>query len=123
MSEIKDNPEELKRLEKNPNEGPVMMLNLLKFKPDGAAFYDLYLKEAGKMFLSGGGKVLFQGRCNELINGSETWDYFLLLQQPSRSAFIRMINNPEFVKVHEYRKMACERALLYAVDPGYIKSE
>ena len=42
MSEIKDNPEELKRMEENQNDGPVLMLNLLKFKLDGAAFFDLY---------------------------------------------------------------------------------
>jgi len=36
MSAIKSNDEEFRRFTDNPNQGPVVMLNLLKFKPQGA---------------------------------------------------------------------------------------
>lgn len=117
MSSIKNNDDEFKRFENNPGEGPVVMLNLLKFKPEGAAAYARYLKEAGPVFEGGGGKVLYQGVCNELLNGDQVWDYLLLLEQPSRKAFLNMINHPAFLKAHEQRLQACERALLYATDP------
>ncbi|MCJ7662972.1 MAG: DUF1330 domain-containing protein [Desulfobacterales bacterium] len=117
MSPIKSNDEEFRRLENNPNQGPVVMLNLLKFKPQGAADYVRYTKEAGPAVAKGGGKVLYLGKANELLNGDEVWDYVMLIQQPSRKTFLQMINNPEFIKAHEYRLQACERAVLYATDP------
>lgn len=117
MSPIKNNPEEFSRFIQNPNQGPVVMLNLLKFKPDGAADYNRYLNEARSVFQGVGGKIVYQGTCKELLNGEEAWDYLLLLEQPSRKAFLNMINNPDFRKAQEYRQKACERAVLYATDP------
>jgi uncharacterized protein (DUF1330 family) len=117
MTPIKNNPEEFSRFVQNPNPGPVVMLNLLKFKPDGSADYNRYLSEARSVFQSGGGKIVYQGTCKELLNGEETWDYLLLLEQPSRRAFLNMINNPKFRIAQEYRQKACERAILYATDP------
>ena len=93
------------------------MLNLLKFKPNGAADYARYAKEAGPAVAKVGGKVLYMGKANELLNGDEVWDYVLLIQYPSRKAFLQMINDPEYTKFHEYRLQACERAVLYATDP------
>jgi uncharacterized protein (DUF1330 family) len=117
MSPIKSNDEEFRRFEKNSNQGPVVMLNLLKFKPGGAADYVSYTKVAGRAVVDVGGKVLYMGKANELLNGDEAWDYVILIQYPSRKAFLQMINNPEYLKAHEYRLKACERAVLYATDP------
>jgi len=35
MSPIEENEDQLKAFEENPRDGPVVMLNLLKFKPQG----------------------------------------------------------------------------------------
>ncbi len=117
MSPIKSNDEEFRRFENNTNQGPVVMLNLLKFKPDGAADYVSYTKVAGHAVANVGGKVLYLGKANELLNGDETWDYVLLIQYPSRKAFLQMINDTAYLKAHEHRLQACERAVLYATDP------
>ncbi len=118
MSEIKSNPEEFRKLAKNPNEGPVVMLNLLKFKGvEGQASYIRYTKEAGKFVEGVGGKVLYLGKPGELLNGEEAWDLLMLVQYPSRKAFISMINNPEYLKTHQFREEGVERAVLYATDP------
>jgi uncharacterized protein (DUF1330 family) len=117
MSPIKSNDEEFRRFANNPNQGPVVMLNLLKFKPRGAADYVSYTKVAGPAVAKVGGEVLYMGKANELLNGDEVWDYVLLIQYPSRKAFLQMINDPEYLRAHEYRLQACERAVLYATDP------
>ena len=118
MSPIKSNNEAFRRLAKNPNEGPVVMLNLLKFKPGGAADYDRYSEVALPALTKIGAKVLFIGRANELLQGDEEWDYVLLIQYPSRKAFLQMTSDAEYLKAHEYRLKGCERAVLYATDPA-----
>jgi uncharacterized protein (DUF1330 family) len=122
MSEIKSNPDEFRKLAKNPGEGPVVMLNLLKFKgAEGQASYVRYTKEAGKFVDGVGGKVLYLGKPGELLNGEETWDLLMLVQYPSRKAFLSMANNPDYLKTHHFREEGLERAVLYATDPIQFK--
>lgn len=118
MCPIKSNDEEFRRFKHSTNEGPVVMLNLLKFKAGGAADYDRYTKTAFPALTRIGAKVLYIGKANELLNGDETWDYVLLVEYPSRKAFLQMVSGPEYLKAHEYRLQACERAVLYATDPA-----
>jgi uncharacterized protein (DUF1330 family) len=40
----------------------------------------------------------------------------MLVQYPSRAKFLEMANNPEYIKVHELREKAAEKAVLYAID-------
>ncbi len=114
---IEINKDQFKKLLKNPNDKPVVMLNLLKFKKDGGReSYVHYLKEASRFIESVGGKLLLFSRPNELINGTETWDLMMLVQYPSRKAFIEMTGNPEYLKIHIFREEALEKAVLYATD-------
>jgi uncharacterized protein (DUF1330 family) len=117
MSPIQSNVDQFKELLKNSNDGPVVMLNLLKFKPNGGlASYARYAKEADKFVAGAGGKMIYLGKAKELLNGAETWDVVMLVQYPSRKAFLEMANNPEYLKIHEYREKALDRAVLYATD-------
>lgn len=119
---IKSNEEQFKAMAASPNEEPFVMLNLLKFKEDGGSeSYFNYIKESGRHVEDVGAKVIYFGRANELLNGDETWDIVMLVQYPSRKAFLKMANNPEYQKAHEFRKNALERAVLYATDPVKFK--
>ncbi len=123
MNLIESNPEEFKKLAASPVETPVVMLNLLKLNPQGgAAAYSRYTKEAGVFVEKVGGKVLYLGKANELLNGTETWDFVMLVQYPSRKVFLQMINDPDYLKVHENRERGLERAVLYATDPVKFKT-
>ena len=114
---IQSNADQFKALKHNPNEGPVVMLNLLKFKPgDGFETYLNYMQESGKYVEGVGGKMIYLGKPNELLNGTETWDLMMLVQYPSRAKFLEMANNPDYIKVHELREKAVDRAVLYATD-------
>jgi len=124
MSGIKSNEDQFKALANNPNEEPFVMLNLLKFKKEGGReAYFQYIKESGPYVEGVGAKVLYFGIPKELLQGTEDWDLLMLVQYPSRKAFLKMANNPDYVKVHdEFRKNALERAVLYATDPAKFKA-
>ncbi len=123
MSPIQSNPDQFKALSRNPNDGPFTMLNLLKFKKDGGAeSYARYAAESNRFVDGVGGRLVFLGRPNELLNGSEDWDLVLLVQYPSRKAFLKMANDPEYLKIHSFREQALERAVLYAMDRTDFKT-
>ncbi len=123
MSGIESNKDQFKKLEANPNEEPFVMLNLLKFKKEGGRdSYFRYIKESGPYVEGVGAKVLYFGKANELLQGTEDWDILMLVQYPSRKAFLKMANDPGYLKVHESREIALERAVLYATDPVKFKA-
>jgi len=119
---IQPNTESLRQLADNPNQEPVVMLNLLKFKgEEGKNSYFRYTKEAGKFVEKVGGKVIYLGIAQEMIYGKEPWDAVMLVQYPSRSAFLQMANDPEYLKAHTLREEGLDRAVLYATDPIKFK--
>jgi uncharacterized protein (DUF1330 family) len=107
----------------NPNDEPFVMLNLLKFKKEGGReAYFRYIKESGPFVEAVGAKVLYFGKPKELLQGTEDWDIVMLVQYPSRKAFLEIANNPGYLKVHKFREEALERAVLYVTDPVKFKN-
>ena len=112
------NNEQLQELTENENQKPFVMLNLLKFKKNGGREnYQRYLKESSPFGEAIGAGVEYFGIPKELLNGTEDWDLLMLIRYPSRKSFLDMINNPGYLKTHEWRKKGVERAVLYATDP------
>ena len=97
MSAIRPNKAQFLELMEAPDEGPVTMLNLLKFKSNadgngasGAGEYAKYGEAAVQMVEARGGKVLWMGRADQILIGdsAEDWDSVALVQYPSRKAFV-----------------------------------
>jgi len=123
MSGIQNNEDQFKRLAENGSNEPFVMLNLLKFKKEGGReAYFQYIRESGPFVEGVGAKVLYFGKANELLNGTENWDIVMLVQYPSRKAFLQMADNPDYLKIHKSREAALERAVLYATDPVTFKA-
>jgi uncharacterized protein (DUF1330 family) len=117
MSTIQSNIDQLKKLSNNPDDRPVTMLNLLKFKKDGGRkLYAKYVKESDRFIQAVGARVIYLGKTAELIYGSESWDAVLLVQYPTRKSFTTMTTDPQYIEVHKFREAALERAVLYATD-------
>jgi uncharacterized protein (DUF1330 family) len=108
--------EELKKMMESTSDEPFVMLNLLKFKEGGGASYFQYTKEAAPYVKEAGAEVLYFGKMNELLTGTEDWDVVMMVKYPSRKAFLKMINDPGYIKAHEHRDKAIVRAVLYASD-------
>ena len=119
--------ETTKRLASAPDEGPVVMLNLLKFKAKasdgdatGASEYGKYSDTVIQMVEARGGKVLLMGRADQVLIGeaaANDWDSVALVQYPSRKAFIEMVSAPEYEQAHEHRESGLERTVLIACTP------
>jgi len=120
---IESNKDQFQKLAASSNDQPFVMLNLLKFKEEGGreAYYK-YVAESGPYVQGVGAKVLYFGKADELIYGTETWDIVMLVEYPNRKAFLKMANDPGYLKVHKYREQALERAVLYATDPTHYKA-
>lgn len=101
-------------------DGPLVMLNLLKFKPGGEQRYlDGYASVAVPMIERLGGRIVYAGRLAEKAHEDDApeWDVLVLVEYPDRQAFINMVNDPEYRAAHVHRSEAIERALLRATDP------
>lgn len=118
MSSIVPTDDALRALAANPDDGVVVMLNLLKFKgEEGAQAYERYAESASKMIEARGGRIVYAGQAAELLVGDETWDAIVLVEYPSRKVFLEMVNTPEYHTAHVYREQGLERTVLYATSP------
>lgn len=105
---------DLKRfLDEDPG-GPVVMLNLLKFKPDGRASYERYAREIVPFLEQVGASLVYAGDCGPALVAPEShdWDAVLLARYPSRQAFSAMVANPDYQRITGLRTEALEAAVL-----------
>jgi uncharacterized protein (DUF1330 family) len=123
MSAIRPNKQQFIELMGAPDEGPVVMLNLLKFKKkaegseaSGASEYGKYTDAVVQMVEARGGKVIWLGRADQMLIGNpeEDWDSVALVQYPSRKDFVEMVSSPEYESAHEHRESGLERTVLIA---------
>lgn len=120
--------EQIQRLSQCPDEGPVVMINLLKFKAQadgidegvsGAEAYARY-SVATQPYLDGvGGRLLMAVRPEQSVIGPPDgeWDLVLLVEYPSRARFLEMATNEGYLKVHAHREAALADSRLIATSP------
>ncbi|WP_106401060.1 DUF1330 domain-containing protein [Actinocorallia populi] len=111
--------EDLKRLMAEDPGGPVVMLNLLRFSPDGQASYQEYARRTSPFLKRYGGKVLYAGQGSTALvaEDGQAWDAVLVVQYPSREAFLAMVADPEYHEVTALRGRALSEAVLQATVP------
>lgn len=114
-----------------PDEGAVVMLNLLRFRdkadyshaPDlepaggcsGPEAYARYMREMLPLLEASGGAVLFSGAAGGYLIGpvGEGWDYVMLVRQASKAAFLAFASDPEAQRITAHRTAAiCDSRLL-----------
>lgn len=106
-------------------EGPIVMVNLLKFR-DRAAYedgsddhltgreaYQRYAAAVGKLIREYGGRFIFAGDVTYLMIGhaDEMWDEVALAEYPDRPAFMAMIEDPAFQTASRHREAGLEGQL------------
>lgn len=100
-------------------EGPVTMLNLLAFKPDGGRErYLEYGVAVVPLLERAGGRVVFQGAAAPALLGERSWDLVLLVEYPTRQAFLEMIQSPEYQAIAHLRTEALTKGELHPLDPA-----
>ncbi|HZN15687.1 MAG TPA: DUF1330 domain-containing protein [Acidimicrobiales bacterium] len=122
---ITPNREQFLELAQAPDEGPVTMLNLLRFKDkaegeegSGRDAYNRYGDSVIKMVEAQGGKMLWMGRADQVLIGdpdADRWHAVALVQYPSRKAFIEMVTTPEYNDAHKHRESGLDSTVLIAM--------
>ncbi|MBI5289794.1 MAG: DUF1330 domain-containing protein [Chloroflexi bacterium] len=125
MPHIKPTRDQITRLAQSADEGPVVMLNLLRFAPaaagdagkTGADSYETYGEKMRAIMAPRGIKLLWQGRGDQVLIGdddADAWDMVLLVEYPSRKVFLEMGASKEYEKVGEHRTSALVDSRLLA---------
>jgi len=124
---IAPRPEQLVAFaERAPAEGPLWMLNLLKFKEraeyaDGRASdltgeqaYRLYGEGVARLLAAMGGRVRIGGACNALLigDGELAWDAMAIVEYPSLAAFRDMTQSAAYAELHVHREAGLAHQLL-----------
>ncbi len=98
---------------------PVVMLNLLRFLPDGGRErYEEYGVAVAPLLEQAGAKVRFLGQSALPLLGEGPWDMVLLVEYPTRQAFLDMIGSPEYRAIGHLRTEALAEGQLHPLDPG-----
>jgi uncharacterized protein (DUF1330 family) len=94
---IHPSPEQLEAISKLDADGPIVMLNLLRFRPDGGAeTYARYAEAAAPFLQKSGASVRYMGDVAATVIGGERWDEVLLVEYPSTRAFFEMVGDPKY---------------------------
>lgn len=103
-------------------DGPVVMLNLLQFVPEGTARYLQYIERFTTSGLNEryGVTIIYAGVGHPSLVATELgdWDMVLLVSYPTRQCFVDMVNDPDYVAFEHLRTEAVARAVLQPTIPA-----
>jgi uncharacterized protein (DUF1330 family) len=95
-------------------DSPVVMLNLLRFKPNGGQErYAEYGAAVTPLLEKAGARVVFLGESALPLLGAGRWDSVLLVEYPTRQAFLEMIASADYQAIGHLRTEALEHGELY----------
>lgn len=94
--------------------GAVTMLNLLEFVPGGGRErYAEYGAAVAPLLEKAGARIAFAGEPGPVLLGERSWDMVLLVEYPSRRAFLEMIGSEEYQAIAHLRTEALTRGELH----------
>ncbi|MDG2448690.1 MAG: DUF1330 domain-containing protein [Saprospiraceae bacterium] len=108
-----------------PADTPVVMLNILKFKAKsgngdetGKQSYNAYGAAVDPLLKKVGGRVIWAGKVNKTVIGDYTDEphRILVVEYPSKQAFIDMSTSEEYAKISHLRELALEYGGLIATE-------
>ena len=117
VNKIYPNKEQIKGFMEPVSEGPICMVNLLKFKEKaeyedgrdtdltGREAYALYEEGVKKLLQEIGGGIGFEGDVERLALGEveELWDVVALAVWPSRGAMFEVMQSPDMQAISVHR--------------------
>jgi uncharacterized protein (DUF1330 family) len=133
------NGEQIKALVERGPKGPLVMVNLLKFRAraaytgdrkeaqenlSGRDAYMRYGVVAQKCVADAGGGIVWGGNQALVAIGDEgdAWDQVICVRYPSAQAFLAMVTRPEYQAASYHRDAALERTALLCCEDGTLGS-
>eukprot|EP01037_Dinobryon_pediforme_P014214 gene14214-14334_t len=117
VNHLHPTPEQAKAFFGAEDDGPMCMVNLLKFREkakyaDGSepelSGRDAYLRYGAAVqacIAAVGGRARFSGFVTDLMLGEveELWDMVAIAEYPSRAAMMQMVQSPEYQAITKHR--------------------
>jgi uncharacterized protein (DUF1330 family) len=98
---------------------PVVMLNLLRFLPEGGwERYAEYGVAVTPLLEKAGARIVFVGEPAPPLLGEEGWDLVVLAEFPTRQAFLELVGSKEYLAIAHLRTEALTLGELHPMDPG-----
>ena len=130
MPSIEPTADQLERLIADAEKpGPIVMINLLRFRDaadypagfdaepcSGRDAYMRYGMHVLPMLTAVGGRIHWAGDARMTVIGpdEERWDEAILVEYPSRQAFLMMVSSPEYQQIAIHRTAALADSRLIA---------
>jgi uncharacterized protein (DUF1330 family) len=123
MGTVNPTAEQFRAFREHPRQGPFVMVNLLKFSDAGRlpgeagkASYERYAGLVEPLLGKAGGRLLWLGSVEEVFIGEEAdgFDHVMLVEYPSRQAFLDMVSSAEYLEANRDREAGLERTILLA---------
>ena len=117
MSTLEPTPEQFEALASRRADKPVVMVNLLQFNDGGRRAICAMCAKPAHTLKQVGGTVRYAGTSpSQIIGDSEKpwWDAIIVVEYPSPAAFLDMVTNEEYLKIHDHRANALDRGDLIA---------
>jgi uncharacterized protein (DUF1330 family) len=127
-------PDQLESIFRTGKPAPMVMVNLLKFKPfaeypngrnagmTGREAYAIYGAVVHHCLMQVGGRVLFSGDVTGLLLGQvdDLWDMVALAYYPSPQAMLEMVALPDYRGIEEHRFAGLAGQLNIRAAPGFM---
>lgn len=127
MGGLEPTAEQFAALAARPADAPVVMVNLLKFKPEGGLeSYLHYGREVAPHLERVGATLRYAGGAPSVVIGDGErpwWDVILIVEYPTPQAFIDMVRTQEYAKVHEHRAAGLDRGDLIATSTWSVVAD
>ena len=115
VNAMQPTPEQLQEFLALPD-GPIVMVNLLKFKSDGGREeYRKYGRKILPILKKIGARILFSGEAKVCLIGNGDWDQIALVEYPNKTALLKMAQSPEYQAIHHHREAGLAGQINYAV--------
>lgn len=123
---IEPTTEQLEALLSGDDGGPVVMLNLLRFREEasepaegmsGREAYQRYGAEALPHLSDAKAEIVWMGNATGTVIGpaDEAWDQVILVRYPSVKAFLEMVSKPAYQQIARFRTAALTDSRLVAM--------
>lgn len=128
-------PKQIQTMIERGPQGPMVMVNLLKYRAQaaygdraeakdhlsGRDAYQRYGMVALQHVMKRGGSVVWGGPQKFVMVGEDAandWDDVVCVRYPSRTAFLEMTQDPDYLAAHYHREAGLERTVLICCGAG-----
>lgn len=104
--------EELAALAARIPEGPIVIINLLKFQPDGGREAYARYMESARGASHPEIEILHAGSVSADVGGGEDWDYSIIARYPRFADFMSVVTSEAWRAADVHRHKALERTVM-----------